>query len=116
MTLKDIKKTVEHVTGLSLTKNTRKREYVYARFIYFYLARKYGKKEFIIDGCVKYYDCSLDSIGKLINKDHATVIHGCKQMLIIPQQDEKVNIWLIACEKLVVDQIDDIEDDTFIKA
>ena len=52
-------------TGLDLKRKTRKREYVDARAITFYIIRTE-------------LDLSLGSIGKIFNKDHATVLHGLK--------------------------------------
>ena len=46
----------------------RDKEIAFARHIFCYLARE------------KLYNHSLKSIGKEINKDHASVLHGCKKI------------------------------------
>jgi len=48
-------------------RKTRKSEFVYVRQLYSYFCRKFTNE-------------SLDSIGKFINKDHATIIWGNKQI------------------------------------
>jgi hypothetical protein len=63
ISLKYIKKQVQKKLEVTLSKDTRKREYVYARAIYFKLA-----KEFTLE--------SLSSIGNSVGRDHASVIHG----------------------------------------
>ena len=71
--LKEIAEVVNHYFGLDIRKNSRKREYVMAKSIYYYIARKYTKR-------------SLMAIGREINRDHATVLHGLK----LYEQDRKV--------------------------
>lgn len=63
--LQDIKQLVENETKLNLQTKTRKKEYVFARAIYFRL-------------CKEFTTYSLASIGSTVNKDHATVLHGLK--------------------------------------
>ena len=63
--LQEIKHLVEKELQLNLDKKTRKREYVFARAVYYRLCHEFTK-------------ISLTAIGKNINKDHATVIHGLK--------------------------------------
>ena len=60
-----IKETLERKTGLDLKRRTRIREYINVRAVYYELCREYTME-------------SLASIGKLLDKDHATVIHGRK--------------------------------------
>ncbi len=48
-------------------RKTRLKEFVYARQLYSYFAKKYTKE-------------NLTNIGKFISKDHATVIHSIKQV------------------------------------
>jgi len=54
------------VTGLDIKKNTRKRDFMYGRMIYYYFARKMT-------------DYSFSKIGIFMGKDHATVIHALKK-------------------------------------
>jgi len=63
--LQEIKHLVEKELELNLAYKTRKREYVFARAVYYRLCKEFTK-------------CSLTAIGKEVNKDHATVIHGLK--------------------------------------
>jgi len=57
-----IQEIVEQHLKLDITTKTRKREYVEARGIYFYLTRQYTRM-------------SLSSIGKTMGRDHSTVLH-----------------------------------------
>lgn len=57
-----IREIVEQHLKLDITTKTRKREYVEARGIYFYLTRQYTRM-------------SLSSIGKTMGRDHSTVLH-----------------------------------------
>ncbi len=60
-----IKDRLEATTGLDISDNTRKREYINLRAVYYKLC-----KEYTID--------SLSKIGGLVGRDHATVLHGLK--------------------------------------
>jgi len=64
MTLKDIRKEVEAMIEFELSKPTRKREYVYARSIYYKLSRELCPLE------------SLYSIAASMNQDHSNVLHS----------------------------------------
>lgn len=61
--LEGIKNYVERIFKVNLLKETRKREVVYSRALYYKLCREHSDK-------------SLEEIGKLLNKDHSTVLHG----------------------------------------
>jgi hypothetical protein len=61
-----IKEAVEKVTGLQIDKDTRKREYVVARCLYYHFAREITGKP-------------LSQISALMNKNHASVIHSLKK-------------------------------------
>jgi len=65
--LEDIKKIVEEVTLQDIGRNSREAEVVLARNIYFYLARDRTK-------------FSLARIGKYVNRNHASVLHGIKTL------------------------------------
>jgi hypothetical protein len=60
-----IRKIVEEVMGLDISSRLQKREYVLARCLYYHFAKVMTKN-------------SLKSIGALIDRDHATVIHSLK--------------------------------------
>jgi hypothetical protein len=63
ISISQISHAVSKELGLSLSRNTRKREYVYARAIYFKLCREFSH-------------ATLSSIGKSVRRDHASVLHG----------------------------------------
>lgn len=65
MKIEEILRLVELDVHSNLNTKSRKRELVYARAIYFKLARHFTLQ-------------SYDSIGKLVGRDHATVLHGIK--------------------------------------
>jgi len=65
ITAKFIKKYVEKATDLDLSSKSRKRDVVDTRRVAFKLTKSLTKS-------------SLDSIGELYNKDHATVLHGIR--------------------------------------
>lgn len=65
MNLNEIKQLVELKTGYNISQESRERELVYCRAIYFKLCRKHTLY-------------TLKKIGKTLNKDHATVLHGIK--------------------------------------
>lgn len=63
MTLQQIKTEVEKATGLNISTDTRKREYVIARGMYFDLAYRFTTK-------------SYEKIGREVGRNHATVLHS----------------------------------------
>lgn len=65
MKIEEILRLVELDLHTNLNTKSRKRELVYARSIYFKLARHFTLR-------------SYDSIGKLVSRDHASVLHGIK--------------------------------------
>lgn len=62
-----IREFVEDYYGLVISARTRKQETIKARFMYYKLVRSNTK-------------LSLDAIGKSLGYDHASVMHGVKQM------------------------------------
>ena len=73
--LKTIRDAVQKVTRLSINKDTREREYVMARCLYYHFARELTKK-------------SLTEIGASTKQDHATVIHNLKKFDVHYKFDE----------------------------
>ena len=65
MTLELIKETVERMTEQKIDRQCRDREVVYARAMYFKLAKQYT-------------NYPLNKIGKIVYRHHASVIHGIK--------------------------------------
>lgn len=74
--LDEIKEYIEDSLSIKLKWKTRQRKYVYARALYFKLAKEYTKH-------------SLHSIGKSMNVNHATVLHAINNVFpTILQYDE----------------------------
>tara|TARA_B110000967_G_C18850419_1_gene544305 strand:+ start:71 stop:526 length:456 start_codon:yes stop_codon:yes gene_type:complete len=73
-----IKQIVESYFEISISRNTRKRQYVEARAIYFKLCRIFTQ-------------LSLEQIGKSVNRDHASVLHGVKSINTWVQVDKRMN-------------------------
>jgi len=72
-----IKEIVEQHYQLKLETNTRKREYVEARSIYYKLLREKTR-------------LPLSHIGKTLNKDHATVLHSLKNLKDWLEYDQQI--------------------------
>lgn len=64
--LKTIKDAVQEVTGLQINKNTRQREYVMARCLFYHFARELTGRPFA-------------EIGAVTKHDHSTVLHSLKK-------------------------------------
>ena len=64
--LKTIKDAVQEVTGLQINKNTRQREYVMARCLFYHFARELTGRPFA-------------EIGAITKHDHSTVLHSLKK-------------------------------------
>ena len=73
--LKTIRDAVQKVTRLSINKDTRAREYVMARCLYYHFAKELTKK-------------SLTEIGASTKHNHATVIHSLKKFNVHYKFDE----------------------------
>ena len=72
-----IREIVEQHLKLDITTKTRKREYVEARGIYFYLTRQYTRM-------------SLSSIGKTTGRDHSTVLYFVRKVPDWVQYDSQL--------------------------
>jgi len=75
--LDEIKKYIESSLKIKLKYKTRQRKYVYARALYFKLAKEYTKH-------------SLHSIGKSMNVNHATVLHAINNVFPTILQYDKI--------------------------
>jgi hypothetical protein len=73
-----IKQIVESYFEISISRNTRKRQYVEARAIYFKLCRIFTQ-------------LSLEQIGKSVNRDHASVLHGIRSINTWEEVDKRMN-------------------------
>ena len=78
MNKETIKEIVESYFELSITRNTRKRQYVEARAIYYKLCRIFTQ-------------LSLEQIGKSVNRDHASVLHGVRSINTWEEVDKRMN-------------------------
>ena len=78
MNKETIKEIVENYFEISISRNTRKRQYVEARAIYFKLCRIFTQ-------------LSLEQIGKSVNRDHASVLHGVRSINTWVQVDKRMN-------------------------
>ncbi len=63
--LESLKNEIEFKTGIDLSSKSRRRDNVYARSLYFKICKKVTRH-------------SLASIGRSVNRDHATVLHGVR--------------------------------------
>ena len=94
MNKETIKEIVENYFELSISRNTRKRQYVEARAIYFKLCREFTQ-------------LSLEQIGKSVNRDHASVLHGVKSINTWVQVDKRMsNSMHILRNKIINYQIE----------
>ena len=62
-----IKEIVSNYFELDIVRNTRKRQYVEARAMFYKLCREFTK-------------LSLEEIGKQVKRDHASVLHGIRSL------------------------------------
>lgn len=69
-----LERLILEVLEVNVNENTRKREYVYARFIYYKLLYETGK-------------IRVSKIARSLNKNHATVLYGLKSFQYILMQD-----------------------------
>jgi len=72
-----IKEIVDNYFELNLKRNTRKRNYVEARAIFYKLCREFTK-------------LSLEQIGQQVNRDHASVLHGIRSLNNWIEQDNRI--------------------------
>ena len=94
MNKETIKEIVENYFEISISRNTRKRQYVEARAIYFKLCREFTQ-------------LSLEQIGKSVNRDHASVLHGVRSINTWVQVDKRMkNSMHILRNKIINYQIE----------
>jgi hypothetical protein len=75
MNIKNIRDFVEEKTQLDLTNKSRKREYVYARSVFFYLTKKYVGSRY-------------NEMARELNCHHATVLHSLNNIIPIIFNEE----------------------------
>lgn len=78
MELEKIKELVEDYYGLDILLKSRKKLYVQARAVYYYLAREFT-------------DNSLKKIGEIVGKDHATVLYFLSEINYMRKFDSNFN-------------------------
>lgn len=78
MELEKIKELVEDYYGLDILLKSRKKLYVQARAVYYYLAREFT-------------DNSLKTIGEIVGKDHATVLYFLSEIAYMRKFDSNFN-------------------------
>tara|TARA_R100000951_G_scaffold77117_1_gene65088 strand:+ start:36 stop:590 length:555 start_codon:yes stop_codon:yes gene_type:complete len=86
MNIKEVRNFVEEKTQLDIGKKSRRRNYVYARAVFFYLARKYAGSTYYV-------------MAAEINCNHASVIYSIKNTIpVIFKEEPKLKVL---CEKFV---------------
>jgi hypothetical protein len=78
---------VSSVTGVDIMRNTRIREFVEGRSIFYHIYRN-------MEGW------TLSDIGALFDKDHATVLHGIKTIEIFMEQEPRLKSLYDRCLNL----------------
>jgi chromosomal replication initiator protein len=82
---------IEKVTGITeeeMISKSRRRDFVEARFIFFYCMRKYSK-------------VVLKSIGNMLQKDHSSVVYGARELEKLIEQDKTLATQLRIVEKYI---------------
>lgn len=87
MTCKEIKEIVELFSEQKIDIKTHKRHIVYLRWIYF-------------KSCKVVTNNSLDLIGQEVNRDHASVIHGLKNVDIPLKEQYYKDLYLKVLDKI----------------
>ena len=96
ISLADIKHFVEAELKINISRNTRKREYVYARAIFFKL-------------CKEFLHQTLSNIGEFVGRDHASVIHGLYVFdVIVLHNDSILNSYTKIRNKIFEETEDDL--------
>jgi len=76
-----LKQLVKEVTGVDINQQSRKREIIEARAIYYKILKQIDKKK------------SLQSIGASVGKDHATVLHSLKNYDMFEQFNPTLKLF-----------------------
>jgi len=96
ISLADIKHFVENELKINISRNTRKREYVYARAIFFKLCKEFSHQ-------------TLSKIGEFVGRDHASVIHGLYVFDVIAlHKDSILNSYTKIRNKIFEETEDDL--------
>ncbi len=92
MNKETLQKLVEEFYELDITRNTRKRNYVEARAMYYKIVRDNTR-------------LSLEAIGKTVNRDHASVFYGIKSLSNWIDTDRTIK----ARYRLLVEQVEEFK-------
>tara|TARA_B100000809_G_scaffold22848_1_gene19997 strand:- start:693 stop:1055 length:363 start_codon:yes stop_codon:yes gene_type:complete len=103
--LEVLKKDVEKAFGVKLREKSRRRDVVNGRIAFGYIARKHLKKTY-------------QKIGSVLEKDHATIIHYCKNFDGIYKSDNNfrnyfdilvIDDYLLRNKESIKEEIDRLE-------
>jgi len=87
MTLKQIKRLVESKAGVDLSSKSRRTKHVFARLVYFYIAKNHTSY-------------SSQDIGSEVNRDHSTVHYAMSKFYEI-EQNKSVKKLLDECMEVI---------------
>jgi hypothetical protein len=76
--MKKVRAIIEKFYGIDLSLPSRKRTHVYPRYIYFYI-------------CYHNLNMTYYKIAQSVNKNHATVLYGVRELPYIMKYDKKVS-------------------------
>ena len=76
--MKKVRAIIEKFYGIDLSEPSRKRTHVYPRYMYFYI-------------CYKDLNMTYYQIAKSVQKNHATVLYGVRELPYICKYDKKVS-------------------------
>jgi len=96
----NIKEIINKYFELDISKKTRQREYIEARFIYFTLVKKYT-------------GLSLAAIAKTTSQNHATVLHGIKKLKDLMLHDKRLKFNYKLLDNKVADNDSAVKDFDF---
>lgn len=91
--LTTLKRIIEKEVGFRIDTKNRKRQVTYARSVYCKIARDFIESERSI---------SLDRIGELINRDHASVLYNIKVIFPFSQEEKEYRILYEAVKAMFV--------------
>lgn len=102
MTIQEVIKFIQEKMGVDLNSNSRKRENVYARTIYFKISRDL------------FANYSLEYIGSLVGRDHATVLYGINNIFpMIKSYEPTVYEVYEDARAMILHNISDISGDEY---
>lgn len=94
MKIKQIKEIFDNYVGVDIGSKKRSRKYADIRFMFMYACYKHST-DYV----------TLGNIGKAINRDHSTVIHGLNQFKHLIDNDTAFRDYYMQIEKIIEDSI-----------